>query len=260
MTGVRRLFHGLLNLLYPSRCLFCGEALASSRLPVCTSCRNRLYEEREFRCVVCGKAAEKCSCGVPYLKRSVFPGVRMTAASFYSADPAFAPLKLTREGILRCKKAYTPELAKLMARELGFRVKELLAENGEDIEDWIVTYPPRNGENLLKYGFDHGEMLAMALAELLEIPCRRTLVRVSGRTQKELGGGERYENVKEGFAIIRSAVTEGGKYLLVDDVITTGATMSVAAELLCEYGASAVLPAAVAKTLPQNKGFDDRRR
>ncbi len=256
MNGFKRLLNGICGLLFPCRCLLCGEPLASTPSKVCTPCREGLSMERDCRCPVCGKTADRCVCGVPYLKEEVFPDVRWAVSFFYSSDSHAGTPVLTRTVILRCKKTCMPELVRITAQAIGFRVKEILEENHENIEDWIVTYPPRNGENLLKYGFDHGEMLAEALAELLGIPCRKTLIRVSGKVQKTLDGGERYENIKDGFAVIGSGMAAGGKYLLVDDVITTGATMQTARELLLDHGAAAVLPAAAAKTMPKNA---DRR-
>lgn len=249
MNRLSRILKGMSDLIYPSRCFFCGENLSSARGRLCDFCLKRFETEGYFVCPACGKIASDCDCGGSYLKREMFPRVRLAAVYFYTSDPYFSPLEMARSMILRCKKTYSPDLVEHLARKLGFRLKELFERNGEAFDGWIVTYPPRNGENLLKYGFDHGELIAKALAEMLNLPCRKTLFRVSGVNQKELGAEERFANAADSLAVIRSAVASGEKYILVDDVITTGATMAAAADLLYRNGASAVLPAALAKTI-----------
>ena len=133
--------------------------------------------------------------------------------------------------------------------ELGVRLRELLRQSGEELEGWIVTYPPRSLNNLLKTGFDHGEILAVELARVLQVECRKTLLRNSSKKQKELDSKERLDNAAEAFSVIPGSVSEGEKFILVDDVITTGATMSAAADLLYQNGAAIVVPTAAARTV-----------
>ncbi|MBQ5819636.1 MAG: ComF family protein [Clostridia bacterium] len=249
MNRMVRFLKGLTSLIYPNHCFFCGDTVSSDRARMCDACLKRFGEEAAFPCPVCGKTASDCGCGAFYLKREIFPNVRVASAFFYSPDPKFRPLEMARSLILRCKQSYSPELAEELARKIGFRLTALLEQQGETTDGWIVTYPPRSGDNLLRYGFDHGEMIANALARQLGLPCRKTMFRVSGKKQKELASEERYANAAGSLACIERAVVRGGKYILVDDVITTGATVAVAADLLYRHGASAVLPAAPAKTL-----------
>ena len=257
MNRLTRIVKGALELLFPQNCLSCGDSLVSSRTKLCPSCMSRFQRENTVLCPSCGRTAIACQCGVFYLKREMLPWNMQdfgpVAARFYTTDASFEDLRMTRNLILQCKDVRCPGAAELFAMEIGFRLKELFLQMDEELSRWIVTYPPRNPQNLLEKGFDHGEVLAKALARALELECRRTMIRCSSRTQKELGAEDRLVNASESLGVIRNAIPSGGRFILVDDVITTGATMAAAAELLVRNGASAVLPVAAAKTLSRSK-------
>lgn len=253
MSKIKHIFRGLVDLLYPPRCLSCGTPLGVSRMRICSQCRAEYDAERIEICPVCGETASVCRCGVDYLQRA---GLSVVVSRFYDPKPSDTGCKMTHDLILRCKGTYSDALSDFLVRELAFQISELFRRNGEDTRQWQVTYPPRSPANLLKFGFDHGELLAESLARLLDVACTRTLFRYSGENQKELSPDERYANAESSLAPIRKNIIPGGKYILVDDIITTGATMAVAAELLYACGAEAVLPAAVAKTvISQGKSY-----
>lgn len=251
MKKIKKLLRGVVDMIYPPRCLYCGNPLGVSQLRICPQCKAKYDAEERAVCPACRKTAVECHCGGDYLRHEIFPGITCVVDRFYDPDTSHKECKMTHDLILRCKKTYSDELSDLLVRGLAFKISEIFRKNGEDIRGWQVTWPPRNPDNLLKFGFDHGELLAESLAHFLEIPCTRTLFRHSGENQKELFSNERYENAENSLAPIWNSIVSGGKYLLVDDVITTGATAAVAAELLYACGAWAVLPAAAAKTVIQ---------
>ncbi len=241
----------LLNLLYPPRCLLCGDALSSAGLNICEACLPRYEAERAVRCPVCGREAGECFCGSELLLSlpPYFPERPYVVSRFY--DPGAEKCPLTRMLILRCKGVEEEGLASFLVRDVSFALSSLFSASGEALSEWVVTYTPRSQTNLLKAGFDHGKILASSAARYLGIRMVPLFTRsVAGdQNQKELSAIEREENARVSFVPIRERIVPGGKYILFDDVITTGATMASAAALLYENGASAVLPAAIAKTL-----------
>lgn len=268
MKWIEKALRGVRELLYPPRCLCCGDP-AGSRL--CASCRAQLDAEKRVPCPACGKEALYCRCEIPFLQTlptGCFPAESFSAenfsaesfsaenfsaaARFYTPDASFAGCALTRALILRCKSAGNDELSDLLMRESAFRVAEFFRKTGENRAEWSVTWIPRSPENLLKYGFDHGELLAASLARFLEIPCVATLFRGGGKVQKELSVGERRDNAASSLFPRKSGIEAGRKYILVDDVITTGASMKAAAHILLQRGAAAILPVAAAKTMPRS--------
>ncbi len=238
----------LMSLLYPDSCIFCGEALGADRL-FCDACRREFLLERDIPCPRCGRKAPLCTCPTTYLKGEVFPGIPAAVCRFYNTDHTSAAAGMTRTLILRCKTDNREGYAEILASDLAIRAAGLLYRYGEDSAAWSVTYIPRNPENLLKYGFDHGEAIAREVARKMGCSFVPTLFRYSGKVQKGLTSEERQSNAEEGLAARKNAVVSGGKYILVDDVLTTGATMAAASKLLYECGAAKVLPAAVAKSM-----------
>lgn len=238
----------LKHLLFPSSCVFCGDGLVGDRI-VCDSCRASFLAERDVLCPVCGKKAPRCTCPLKHLKDQVFPNVTAAVGRFYNPDHSSDSARLTRLLILKCKKFDLDGVPELLAEDLAILLIGLLYRNGEDVRNWIVTSAPRNPDNLLKYGFDHGEEIAKALAKRLGCTYESTLFRYSGKMQKELDSDERQSNAESGLAARKKSIIHGAKYILVDDVLTTGATMAAASKLLYKNGAGMVLPTAVAKTM-----------
>lgn len=115
------------------------------------------------------------------------------------------------------------------------------------LQDWTqwadaLVYVPASPEALLRRGFDHMERVAGIVARRTEMPLVHALVSCKGaRDQRELGRGERLANRNGSFSLAADAVPEAGalpqRIVLIDDVFTTGATLSAAAHVLLDGGA-----------------------
>ncbi len=108
----------------------------------------------------------------------------------------------------------------------------------------LVTWAPTSRARVAQRGFDQGELLARAVAKRLGVPCRRMLYRQHGQAQT---GRSRTQRL-QGPGFRARAPQDGLRVLLVDDVVTTGATLSAAAQSLRAAGVSLVVPVAVAAT------------
>ena len=106
----------------------------------------------------------------------------------------------------------------------------------------VVTWAPTSPARARQRGFDQAELLARAVARRLERPVRRLLTRRPGSAQSGRAAGERWHH--PGFAPRRAAPLA---VLLIDDVATTGATLSAAALALRAGGAEAVHGLVVAR-------------
>jgi ComF family protein len=110
----------------------------------------------------------------------------------------------------------------------------------------LVTWVPTTGERRRRRGFDQAELLARAIARRLHRPCRPVLTRGAGPPQT----GRTRQDRRAGplLAAKRHRGSSGRRVLLVDDVITTGTTITVAARALRSAGIQHVYVVAAART------------
>ncbi len=139
-----------------------------------------------------------------------------------------------------------------VARHLaGLLVNRLLDERVHLAVD-VVTWAPTTETRRRARGFDQGEVIARTVARQLGLPCRRLLERTGGAApQTGRGRAERLH----GPAFRARPVRSAPRVLVVDDVVTTGATLHAARSALVERGAAGVVLAAVAAT-PAGSGAD----
>ena len=123
-----------------------------------------------------------------------------------------------------------------------------------EIDADLVTYVPIHRKRRKLRGYDQGEMIAMHLGTLLALPCEALLERTRDtRPQYKLDADERRENIRGAFGLKDGGRDLAGRnILLIDDIYTTGATVSEAMKPLMRAGAS-VMVYAYAKEFPRGE-------
>jgi ComF family protein len=250
MTGfLRRAGHSLvqiasggLDLLFPPRCAYCREDLAEPEdyVLICSSCRRRLVPEKWMACRHCGGAicsegegSDQCSmCKAP-------PLLFDTAVTIggYQAD--------LRHVILLMKYAQHASLATAMGWLLAqHRFSELAGLRAD-----LIVPIPMHWRRRLKRGTNSPEHLARCLGKKLGIPVHsRLLVRCKNTLpQYQLSRNQRFSNVRGAFRVRTAHQIKDARILLVDDVLTTGATCSEIAGILKKAGAAMVAVAVIAR-------------
>ena len=141
-------------------------------------------------------------------------------------------------------------LSVAMGRLLAQRRRDRLLELQSD----IVIPVPMFWARRFHRGTNNTEVLANCLAKSLDIPARRRILVRHRHTQPQadLPPSRRFQNVRGAFRVRRPDVVEGARVLLVDDVLTTGATCSEAAKVLKQAGAASVAVAVVARAQGKN--------
>lgn len=221
-----RLLEGLAELVAPTRCGGCD-------LPggvFCASC------ERSATALDPGQSCPRCAA----------PFGRLVCTECWEREFAFeAAFAL---GELAGPLARAVVLHKDAGeRRLGERLGALLGDElSRAWTDWadVVTWVPPSAEALSRRGFDHGFGIASPVAGHLGVPARALLVRRGGRDQRALGRSQRAANTAAVFSVVEGPPSH---VLLVDDVLTTGATADGIALELIAAGADAVRVAVLAR-------------
>jgi competence protein ComFC len=124
---------------------------------------------------------------------------------------------------------------------------ELIKEN--KINGDYILYVPGNRESIKKRGFDQCNFIAKKISIKLDIPLLKDIKKKNNiKEQKRLSKEERYINIKDAFYIKEKNNIEGKEIILIDDVITTGATLLEVEKILIEGKASKINILTVAKS------------
>lgn len=222
----------LLQTIAPHHCYGCGEAGSA----LCGNCKYNIVSEPFAGCIVC--------------QRAVGPrGVCSTCTAGY--DRAWVAAQ--REGEMeQLLNAY-----KFQHQKASWRVlTELLAERLPDFaQQPVVVVPvPTIARHIRQRGYDHVGLVARSLATQRQLPYRPVLRRQTNSVQLGATRRQRLAQAKEAFRVKGELCTDD-IYLLVDDVVTTGATLEYAARALKKAGAKQVWVAALVRQ-PLDKAAD----
>ena len=148
------------------------------------------------------------------------------------------------------KKKRDFRIFSFVASELLFELERYISKMGIRREDILITYCPRKRKSVNEIGFDQARMIATCLSKISNIRCDSLILRKISlaKAQKKLDAKKREKSVKNAFALKRSVDLKGKTVVLVDDLVTTGATMGKCASLLKKGGASLVVGLCVAYT------------
>jgi ComF family protein len=141
-------------------------------------------------------------------------------------------------------KAYKFDYKRAAAKDASFYLYNTLPYIGNDV---VVSYVPATGAHIRQRGFHHTRRIAKEVSRLLSLDCIDTLFRETTVTQKGADRNTRKQQLSGAFRAL-PATANGKNILLIDDVITTGATIEACAKVLYRAGANEVRVAVVART------------
>jgi ComF family protein len=212
----------LLDLVFPPKCVFCSRLLRATEEAICDTCRNTLPECHKIR---------------------TFPFVAACRSPLYYEDQV-------REAILR----YKFQDASHYSRVFGQLVGQLVAAWPE-AQPEVLTWVPVSRKRLRSRGYDQAKLLAEATGAVLGLPVTATLRKVRDNPPQSglQDAAGRRANVLNVYEAVDPASFAGKRVLLIDDVATTGSTLSECARVLVTAGAGEVLAATLAM------GREDRK-
>jgi ComF family protein len=247
----------LLSVAFPASCSLCGEELKEPALTgVCDLCWANLKPWGGPVCESCGlplvseRSAEASTALCSLCRSGAFPLERARSFSSYSG--------LIRAAILQLKFHRRDRLGK----QLGGLLAQVWNGIEEDLEgEPAVLVPvPLHATRQRERGFNQAEVLARGLRTSLEKRRAgrdphvevRSLVKIRATPpQTGLSVSARHDNVRGAFAVVHPERIRNRRVVLVDDVMTTGATLSACAQALRSAGAQSICALTLARASPQ---------
>lgn len=210
----------LLDLLFPPRCVFCGCIVAPGT-KICNSCAHTVVPAETVRRMNLPAVGKNIPCAVLYP---------------YTGS--------VRESILRFKFEGEKWNADYYAERLAAQILEQFKGNAFD----MITSVPLSGKRKKERGYNQSELIARRISERLRVPYAECLSKTADNAeQHRLRRNERKSNVKGAYQALGAEI-RGQRILMIDDIMTTGATLSECATVLFKAGAESVFCAVVAET------------
>ena len=211
------------------KCVCCEERLDVDDKALCKSCLESYRESKKAKCSICLKRLCECTCPNQYLESHFIHKIVKVFRYKNSAEPDV--LVPANELIYNVKRVARRDLVNFIADEMAEAVS-----NSVKIDNFIVTSVPRSAGRVNKYGFDHSEKIAKAIAKRLGIKYIRLLTSRLKLAQKKTKGIERIRNAV--FEYRKNHIdVSGSSVILVDDIVTTGASMGNSAVMIKGLGA-----------------------
>lgn len=218
-----RILEAVKDLLFPGKCLLCGRLLADAQTDLCADCRsNAPY---------CGD------------RHKTIPFVDKWEAVWYYEEQV-------RESLLRYKFSGKAHYAQAYGRFLALRISQRFGDGFD-----VLTYVPVSARRRFSRGYDQVRLLAQAVGDELGCGFVKTLRKVRHNVaQSSIKEDERRRaNVLGVYRVRVPDLIRGKRVLLLDDIITTGSTVSECAKTLKLSGATEVLCAAMATRRSGNR-------
>lgn len=238
------LLQGLLDLLYPPRCEACGRL---RREAFCPECRAQVTPLQPPVCTICGEPFDPGAAGAPLCAECRPPHRRpfsVVRTAYYYEGPLVAAIWRYK---YHCQMVLAAPLAGLMAESLQ---RPPVADLDPASMD-VLCPVPLHRTRLRERGFNQSELLAEELAAALGKPMRHLLERTRATLpQVDLPAASRAANVRDAFAPRLTEVIQNQRVLLIDDLYTTGATLSECARVLRQAEAAEVRVFTLARPLP----------
>lgn len=231
---LRSLAAGFVDLVYPRACLACETPVTDGSL--CDNCRHGLLDDPHAKCPRCAStigpnlpAANECS----KCRGQSFAFDRVIRLGPYEG--------IRREIILKLKHSQYENLTEVVGELWAEYARPRLSE--ERIA--AVVPVPLHWRRRWQRGYNQADVLAEAWAKTIDVPLQSRCLRRVRRTEMQtlLTATARRDNVRGAFQARTNPNLNGKTILLVDDVMTTGATASEAAKALKQAGVNRVVVA-----------------
>lgn len=229
---IKEIFDDAFEFLFPSNitCFICGDEVVESEFCLCPSCEKSL-PKIDKHCLKCGSPI--------YSSANYCLTCKSNKRHFDFARSAL----IYKDGAARAVQGLKYENEKYLAAPIAkiIEVEFLKMEKEVGKFDFIIPIP-LSKERFKKRGYNQAELIALELSKLVDVPVEtKCVLRIKDTvSQTKLSFKERQENLDGAFKVELKETIKGKTLLLIDDVLTTGSTVSHCAEILKKAGAKAV--------------------
>ncbi len=236
----------LLDLFYPPKCVACGKLLdwhLPKKSAFCKDCIKHWENSLLESCGLCATPVKRCTCMTVNMEKAGC--VSFFKCAYYHHSKG-RPVQ--NQLLFSMKRAREERIFSFAASELSVSLRDLMKEEGMTSENTVIVFSPRSRSAYLQFGVDQARSLAKALSRELGLPLcaaiKRRIELRHGLPQKKRTPKERLLYANRCYALAKTKSKrmqpEGKMVLLVDDVVTTGATMAACSRLLYTAGAERV--------------------
>lgn len=216
-------------------CISCKEKLSVNDLALCHKCYAEYEKISTRNCSVCSKILSECLCCNDYLEKH-FVKRLVKVFRYNQREENLAANSI----VYSLKRDNRRDVLKLCTHLLTGAITNTIGK----CDNFIITNVPRRKSAIIQYGIDHSALLAKSVAKALGAEYKSILKSKAKKAQKNLRGDERIANIE--FKIRKNLDLKGRKVIIVDDVVTSGASMGFAASLIRSLGTKDISGAALA--------------
>jgi len=236
----------IVSVFFPAGCRICERLLTTaSRVPICDACLESFERVPNILCEVCGRPLPGLTLNPE--KPPMCPACQDKTYAFDRARSFAVYQGALVRAILLLKFEQIEPLGAWFAQQLA----ELANAEGERLAADVVVPVPLHRERERERGYNQAALISKPLATRLQLPHKAVLLmRTRARPDKQiLSLEERWESVRGAFATRPGSQVDNLRVLLVDDVLTTGATLDACARALREAGAKSVTGLTIARAV-----------
>ena len=231
-------------MLFPSGCRLCEQLLTDARrAPICEDCLSSFPPIPPGSCDVCGQ---------PYAFDPEFPKELARCPDCRRQRFAFELARsygLYKESLVRAVLLLKHQQIEPLGVWFAHRLAEVVHRESERMGADVIVPVPLHKQRASERGFNQVDLFGHPLARLLGLPYKPVLlVRSRPRPEKHLlRNEERWEAVRGAFAMRKGGRVDNLRVLLLDDVMTTGATLDACSRALRQAGAKSVVGLTIAR-------------
>jgi ComF family protein len=236
----------VVSVFFPSGCRICRNLLtSSSRVPICEECLASFAKVQGPCCEVCGLPLPGFGNDVGEIR--LCPACQQRIYAFERAR-SFA---VYQDAVVKAILLLKFEQIEPLGGWFASRLAEIVKAEGDRLAADVVVPVPLHKTRERERGYNQAALIAEPLAKKLRLPHKAVLLmRTKARPDKQiLSLEERWESVRGAFATRPGSQVDNQRVLLVDDVLTTGATLDACARALREAGATSVVVLTAARAV-----------